>query len=265
MIDSALKFISDQAVKASGPHINTVPAEPPYVYFVNGERKIAEPAPRAHVAKDLSAIIAFAKASEEIQANTATVWYSADGVVCFIDDATRRDYIYLPLSFSPQLKEIIKWGDRSPPIKHHAFILLLRTMFKYCLTQAPNLIANLRVVKFASSSTTNSATGSSKVSIGKSIEAEVSNADGIPEEFFFNVPIFAEPLSKMEGLIDVALQCDAGSESFTLIPTPGAVAKQIALAENAIGATLREELGEGVVHYGSPAASFPWNGRPIQG
>lgn len=256
MFEQALQFLANQAVDAKGPHFETQPAEPPYVYFINGERKVAEPHPREHVAKDLSAIIEFAKFSNDKQEGTAVVWYSSSGVVCFINDTTRRDFIYLPLSFSPQLKKILSWGEKSPPIKQRDLLLLLRTMFKRNLTQAPNLIDILRVLKFSQSSDVGSTITSTKASIGKRIESEVSGAQALPEEFYFNVPIFADPLSKMEGLIDVALECDAGTESFTLHPMPGAVTKQVALAEAAIGETLREELGEGVVHYGLPSAKF---------
>lgn len=240
MLDAALKLLSDQAVKAYGPHIVNREAEPPHVYFVDGKRTVAEPPPRDHVAADLGAIIDFAKANPK-----ASVWYSAAGVTCLVDDATRRDRVSLKLSLSRQLEKIMSWGDKSPPMKQRDFILMLRTMFKRNLAQAPNLIDSVRIVKFTASKQTDANIGSGKASIGTKIETEISGAGGIPDDFFFNVPIFGEPFGNIEGLIDVALEMDATSESFTIHPVPGTISKQIALAENVIGETLRKAIEDG--------------------
>lgn len=252
MFVEALKFLAEQAEKASVPFILKPEAEPDHIYYINGDIQVAKPNPRQHTAADLSAIIAVA--SDPANPN-AEVWYSAAGVVCVLDADTRRDHVVLPLAFSPQLKEILSWGDKSKPFGQRELILKLRTMFKRSLDQSPGLLDLLRSLKFTASSVTGSNISSNKSSVGKSIEAEVTGAAALPDEFWLSVPVFAGGAFRpIEAKVDVAIEMDAVAQTFTLHPVPGTVAQQVALAEGVIGETLRAELKStpAKVYYGNP-------------
>jgi hypothetical protein len=247
MIKEALQYLAERFTKAETPFHLHPPQEPEHVYLLNGEKVVADPKPRSHQPWDLSAVIEFGKTYE-----TSKLWYSRNGVCLFIDDDVRRDRLDMPLEFSPQLETIQGWGDASKPMGQRDLILLLRTMFKRNMTRCPKLLDVIRSLKFESGKVTTSAVGSSKASISKSIESKVSGADDLPDDVYFNVPIFQEPFANMEGVIDVALEMDGGTEKFTLHPIPGTVEQQICLAEKSIGAKLIEELGEDRVFYGTP-------------
>jgi hypothetical protein len=251
MFVEALKFLAEQAEKASVPFILKPEAEPDHIYYINGDIKVAKPQPRLHTAADLSAIVTVASDLDE----NVEVWYSAAGVVCILDADTRRDHVVLPLAFSPQLKEILSWGEKSKPFGQRELILKLRTMFKRSLDQSPGLLDLLRSLKFSSSSVTGSTVGSNKSSVGKSIEAEVTGAAALPDEFWLNVPVFAGgSFRPLEAKVDVAIEMDAVAQTFVLHPVPGTVAQQVALAEGVIGETLRAELKstQAKVYYGNP-------------
>lgn len=248
MIAEALKYLADTAVKGSKPFVSRAEPEPSHVYYLNGERTEATPAPCNFTAKDLTAIVQFATQNPK-----STVWYSSDGVIVILDPETRRNHVTLPLEYSPQLYEIVSWGDRSKPISQRDLILKLRTVFKRCLDHSPQLIELLRALRFTTGTTTDAKVSASKTSIGKSVEAEVTGAAALPDEFYLDVPIFSGgAFMTIRGRVEVAIEVDAAAATFTLHPIPGMVSQQIALAEGSIGQTLRAAIGEDRVHYGNP-------------
>lgn len=245
MLKEFLETVSSQAVKAAGQQHIHPKEEPGHVYFLDGKKHVAEPAPRKHVAFDLSAIIEFAQANAG-----ASVWYDRDAVVCLIDDATRRDRVTLSLAMSDQLDEIHGW-ERGKAFSQRELIFLLRTMFARNMARCPNLLAALRKVNV-----TNNAGGSSeikpgKVSVSRSVEHEVSGAASLPEHFELDVPVFDGVFPSVGGTVAIALELDAASPSpFTLIPFPGDLERVWRAAEEWIGDQLRD-LPDGVVHYGA--------------
>lgn len=221
--------------------------EPDHVYFMGGERVTAAPQPRKHTAMDLDTIAKFAAENKE-----SAVWYHRTGIVCIIHEPTRRDVVRLPLTYSPQMKTVMEWG-KGLAFKQPQLILTLRTMFKSCLTFSPKLIDLLRHVRFKTNSDgTSNVVGPGKRSIGKVIEAEVTGIEQIPEDFILHVPVFDGPLTR-SAQVEIALEMDAASETFTLIPIPGAVEKAIVEGEAWIREKLSDELGEyDRLYYGVP-------------
>ncbi len=61
MLAEFIEAISEQAVKAAGHKIDKPAAEPSHVYYFDGKRYTASPAPRHHIASDLSAVVEFAR------------------------------------------------------------------------------------------------------------------------------------------------------------------------------------------------------------
>lgn len=247
MIKEALEFLAEQATNASVPYIESAPAEPPHVYYKDGEKVHAEPNPRSHEASDITAVIEFAKEFTE-----SRTWYTRNALVSVLnDDADRRERIRLQVNPSQQISTVIKWGNKSTPMSQAGLILLLRTMFKHSLAQAPKLIEILRVLKFNTGKSVDSSVQKGKTSVGKSIESEVTGAAEIPDDFILDVPLFDGIFPRLRGQIEIAIEMDAASETFTLYVVPGSVEGAYRDAEDIIGNTLREELGE-KVYYGTP-------------
>jgi len=247
MIDK-LRELSDAA---AAPKIQKVEAEPPYVYFLNGERRQAQVHPRNHIASSLDMIVRFAsRDGNEIHGNLSC-FYDRKAVVFFFDDSERRDKITMPLFVSKQLKTITGWAEKATTLKQKSLILVMRTMFKDCFSP-DNFIDTLRTLKWRSLAESEAEAGKTKVSVGRRIEAEVSGKLEIPDEITLTVPIFESPFSGITGRIQVAIEPQVDDESFLLIPIPGSIDAAIADAEDKIGDSLRASLPEDRVYYGSP-------------
>ena len=248
MIVDALKWLYDVSVCAEGPNVTKPPGEPAHVYILDGQRMFASPEPRAHEAFSLDAIVQFAQREQN-----PVVWYNDGGATVILDDSTRRDRCTLVFDRSAQLATISGWGAKSPPMEQAQLLLLLRTLFKYNLQQAPKLLDILKSIRFTSGKLVDSTALKNKSSISRSIEEEVTGVERLPDDFMLNVPIFAPPFNAMEGAIEVALEADAASETFTLYPLPGAIESAVELAVQTIGARLREALGKDVmICHGQP-------------
>jgi hypothetical protein len=231
-----------------------VPAEPEHVYWLDAagdgelKRQEAEPAPRAHTARDLTAVIQFALREG---AGVPAVWYSRAGVVCLTDDGTRRDRVTLPLGFSPQLTRLLEWERTTTPLQQAAAVLALRTLFDGCCDAS--LLAVLRAVKFETRTGGTGEVQHGKRSIGQSLEASITGADVIPEYTVFRVPLFAAGLPHADS-IRCAVEPNPGQASVTFLPLPGMIEAALAAAERAVGLQLADALAEAKVpvYYGSP-------------
>jgi len=246
MLKEAMEFLNNLATERAKLRVQKAPdCEPAHIYFLDGQKRWAEPPVRDHRASDLDAIIKFAA-----EFPTCTVWYCRDAVVCLFDD--RRDKVTLPLRYSPQVVEIMSWGTASKPFGQRELILKLRTLFKQCLAQCPTLIDCLRTLKFKSGAESEVAIGKNRASVGRAIESMVSGPNELPDEVYFTVPIFDGPFRTMEAVLDVAIEADGGTEKITLHPVPGTLEQQIRLAEIAIGQQLAETIDAKRIFYGNP-------------
>src|SRR5438132_6906700 len=246
MFEKDLEYLATQAKLAAGPKFHHPKEEPENVYFMDNTRVTALPKPRDHQAADLDTVVAWA-------GDGGATWYSSSGVVHILNDDTRFDRVTLKLGFSDQLQTIMAWKDRSPLFTQAKLILALRTLFKRNMQQCPALLDLIRNLRFKTGSNVQSEIGKNKASISKSIESQVSGAEDLPADVFFNVPIFGRPFSNIEGLVNIAIEMDAGTETIVLYPIPGDVEKAIELAEAAIGGKLVEMIGDaGPVYHGVP-------------
>lgn len=254
-LKDALEFLSEQAVRARQPEILKPPAEPDHIYLMQdseGEwlRNEADPKPRNHIARDLSAIIDFAGRATE--GEPSAVWYSREKVVCVLDDSTRRDTVTLPLPYSPQLKALM--GVERTAFDQKGIILFLRVTLKACLGQCPDLIETLRRVKFDNGMVIDSAVNHGRSSIGKEIRSEITGAKVIPEYVRLDVPIFESGFPQLRFPVEVAIDPDPSTAQFKLLPIPGEIERAIAAAEASIGEQLQNALSEAHadVLYGVP-------------
>jgi hypothetical protein len=255
MLKEFVDAIGQQAVKAHGPHWFKPPQEPEHTYcVVLPDGKIsqvdAEPKPRAHTAGDLATVAAFAIK----YADGAAIWYSRYGVTCLTDDQTRRDLVSMPLSFSPQILRLVELEKNRPAIKQAEFIRLLRITFAGCLGQAGNLLEVVRKIRFTVNTGGGSEIRQGKVSIGKTLEAELSGAAALPEYVVLDVPVFEAGAMAWQFEVQCALEADAQTETFQLIPLPGCVEGALTQGEQKLASEIGRLLGDSQVpvYYGTP-------------
>jgi len=224
------------------------------------EYREAEPQPRQHKAGDLTAIIDWAKKSHGDTEcdDEPIIWFSREAVTLFLHDGTRRDVVKLLLQFHPQLKTLQmceakpEWLDQKP------FISFLRIKLADCIREDSEgdvigLIETLRRIKFRKNEQGHSEIAHSKASIGRALECELTGVGVIPERIAVTVPIFAGPLHFLAHPVNCAIEVDAASEKFQLVPLPGEVENAVCLAEADIGRELAEALADKVpVYYGTP-------------
>lgn len=252
MLKELFEAIGQNAVKAAGlTHLTAASTGGKNVWWDGVSGKVVtlekDPHPRAHTAHDLDTVVQWAKQAGEA-GTSPVVWYSRQAVSLILDDATRRDFITLPLSYSqPMLK--LQEMHAGIVIGQAELIWLLRTTFRHSLRLCPTLIELFRGLRWES------ATDSQQrgVSLGKSIEARVMGKDALPESFVLECPCFAQELAIPDVQVEVAVDIDHGTQKFRLLPIPGMVERMIQHAEQAVGDELRRSLEDAAtVSFGKP-------------
>jgi hypothetical protein len=262
MLKETIDAIGALAVAASVPRVLPLDLEPDHVYAIadpkSGSLQIrqAVPSPRKHLAASPQAVFELAK-QFSMPGHNVALWYHRTGLIALLDDDTRRDKVTLPLELSPQIKTLQELEKTPRTFKQHEFRKLLRITFCDCLALCPNLIAIIERVKFRVGGQVEAAVGHGKASVGRQLESEVTGTGSIPEYVDLYVPIFASGFSggSFSGCrVRCALEPDAPSESFQLIPLPGQIEEAIAWGESQIAKVIAEaDLGESVaVYHGIP-------------
>lgn len=225
--------------------------EPPGVYYVrDGDgtmKKVkADVGLRQHAAHDMNTVVEIADRFGE----TASVWYSFDGVRVLVDDAVRKESAFLALKPSKQFETLAKFdndGWRNAAMNQAEFVLLLRTTFAKSGPSA-GLLPVARNLKFRSQMETAGVVQHGKASVGKAIDQQVSGSMDLPETIIFDIPVFESGFHFM-AKIEVALEINLAAERFHLIPLPGMLANAKEMACDAIGAFLLQSINaDGAVH-----------------
>lgn len=225
MIEEGINAIVGLAKQASAA-ILEAKHEPPGVYYIrDGDgtmKKVkAEVSLRQHAAHDMNTVVEIADRFGE----TASVWYSFDGVRVLVDDAVRSEMAVLTLKPSKQFETLAKFdndGWRNAAMNQAEFVLLLRTTFAKSGPSA-GLLPVIRNLKFRSQMETAGVVQHGKVSVGKAIDQQVSGSMELPETIIFDIPVFESGFHFM-AKIEVALEINLAAERFHLIPLPGMIA-----------------------------------------
>lgn len=251
---ATVKELADLGQRA-GPRVVTADREPPQVYYTTAPdgtltRQEAAPPPDNHRAGDPAAVCDVAK--DAAKTHAAEVWFSRAGVVAVYADFGRAAFTLSP---SPQMARLAEWDHRGRGIvKQAELILLLRTMFAGCTPSHPNLLESVRRVDTKKANDASSEVRQGKVSLSKSIVAEMSGIDKLPEEITFEVPVFAQAAVKLRGSVRVAVDPDPQNEQFVLVVLPGDIERATQAAEVALGKQVAELLEGSEVpsYYGVP-------------
>lgn len=226
-------------------------AEPAHVYYLRAEdgtlvRTVAESPPVKHAADNLNTVVDIANAGD-----SAAVWVRSFAVV--VTFATRSS-ARLELKSSDPLAQLSEWAKHKPQLAQASLVTALRTTFAGTLGAHPDLVAVLRKVRFNLSQTTVGEVAHGKSSLGKTIEGEVYGTAAIPETIKLNVPVYANPfLGAVRAEVVCALDPDAATGNFRVIPLPGEIETACEIGAQAVAGILRENLTDGVpVYFGSP-------------
>ncbi len=241
------------------------PEEPKGFYYIaqkdgSLERVKAKPADTLEVSKDYHTIARrIKKAGDSYISVDATssgpeVWYDRHGIVGILPNGR----IKLRAEFSEPFKLIREWEKaKGAAYKQTSLYALLRTTLIDCMDKHPDftkLISKLDFKKVQEASSTVQAKG---VSMSKSLVAEASGADLIPEVITFMVTIYENPLFAVRRPIRVACVLDASDEAFKFWVLPGEVENACVEAEAHLCRRMTEaleeaELGDVPLYYGSP-------------
>lgn len=252
MLEEFFEAVSKQAVLAFGPKVVQPPAEPAHVYHLavpNGTitRHEAQPKPRDHRASNLGAVVEFATRFKD---QGACVWFHRTKVQAVLVDDSRRDSVTLDLRCTKPMLELLRQEGRPESFNQRQLILLLRTVFADCGPAVPDLIEVLRRVKFDNGQVVDSRVEHAKSSLGQNIRSEVVGTKAIPEQVVLEVQVFENGPGMPKAMVKLAVEPNAQTGTFQLIPLAGQLEDALALAEQEIGNLLAELLKDtGVPSY----------------
>lgn len=248
-------------VQAADPSRRVVkaPDEPAGVYYVvgpNGEmvRTTAELPPVRNEADDLATLAEVAKAWAADFA--VAVWYDRDRVqaVAAVPDSPPHTCT-VTLEPSAQLAKLAEWRAAGRQlVTQKEFVLLLRTLFHGCWNAHPTLLDTVRKLRVQSASDGASEVQRGKISLGKSMVAEMSGVGDIPERVTFEVPVFAGRAVVATADVRVVLDPDAESGQLLVVVLPDEIDRAYAAGEERA-----QEMLDGLLE----GASIPvYHGRP---
>lgn len=252
MDSHSLKFLKDMAdAAAPARRVFTSDREPPHVYWVQQadgklERVSAKPFPTAHAAADLDTLVRVVRDQTD-PADVPEVWYSRAGVIAVLNPAAEHPArCTVDLTPSPQLALLAQWERAGKATLTQAeLVILLRTLFAGC---APDdVLAAVRGLKVDKRTEVNQQIAQGKVSLGRSLVAEMTGAAALPERITFSVPVFAEAAVGVCSTVRVELDPDPQNERFHLYVLPGDIESAYADAEEALALRLARLLGESPV------------------
>lgn len=233
-----LNGIVELARKAEAPKAFSPESEPGHVYFIRRadgelERREADPSDITASANDLDTVVRFLK---DCGSQNAQIWYSREAVTGYRDISTRREYVSLTLNQSDQLNRLASLEAAVSKLKQKPMLDMLRIDLAGTLSREPDLIMRIREVKWKTTESGESASGQGRASIGKRIEAEVSNLADMKDKVFFDVPVFEGFHWRAE--VPCAFDVNPEDQTFTIRPLAGAIEHAIREGEEQIQVAL---------------------------
>lgn len=237
MLAELFKLIGDQAVLANGSHLTPLPNEPKHVYYLDGEYCQADPQPRGAKAADLTAVVAFASEHQ----HSSEIWFSRERVTVHLDRETRRDVVTLPLVLNDQLLTLAKLSRQNVAHSQKEFVRLLRIDLAGCPPE--DLLPLVRSLRFRQNAATSGTIEHGRASLGKAVECQLEGRSTIPDRITLTAPVFEGFQRHLRYTVECAIEIDAETEKFYLIPFPGEIESVIRRAEDDIGEQIQRLLG----------------------
>lgn len=181
--------------------------------------------------------------------NSDGIFYSPVGIIAVEELRLPTSNIGLKFQYSTQYTDLCKCESRS--FNHNDFLRFLRINLAGCVDD--KLVGSLREIKWKVNEEGESKQTQGRASIGKKLEGQLYGTAGFPEVVVLNLPVF-DRVAVFKINIPCALEINSLSQSFQLVPLPGALVQArddaLELLRNAIVEGLGDvEIG---VYYGTP-------------
>lgn len=262
-MDAAALREVERIVNAAAPsrRIVVAPGEPEGVYYVVDDdgvmtRVTAQLPPLDHAADDLPTLTARAAKWNEDRPDSVAVWYDRGSVVAVAAvDGVPPNTCTVSLEPSAQLAKLAEWRKAGRVlVSQKEFVLLLRTLLSGCWNQQPTLLDAVRRLRTQKAADVNSEVQRGRVSMGKTMLAEMSGVADIPERVTFEVPVFAGAAVRAIAEVRVVLDPDPESEQLMVVVLPDEIDRAFAVGEETAQQTLDGLLdGTGIpVYHGRP-------------
>ena len=224
MLKEALEFLTGLGAKAQGVRVIEVKGVPDLLYVDKGDGEVEELhtplPPRSHVVHRLDDLIAAATALTNEE--HSTLWINSDKVVLMLDDSGRRqNTVRLPLADSGQMTALLACATAS--LSQAAFIRLLKFDWKGQWRASADLLTACAQIDWSETRTASGVSTRSKESLGRSIEAAVSNVDKIPDEVILTIPVYNTDGARQPEDILCSLEPDLQNQKFLFRAFPGEV------------------------------------------
>lgn len=235
--------------KKSKPRIVKADGEPDFVYYTIDEsgtmkKEYAEPRPEQNNAGSIATLLEIAKRKKEDEKSDVEIWLSPSGIVLVYGagfGGDRRSRTCLDVTFSSQIKRLDQLEKNQNSFDQGSLIKLLRIDLANSID--PAVIESLRRVKFKAAQDHESEIQHGKTSIGKAISSEITGTGVLPPFVDLSIPIFSTPIfSRYRGRIAAALEPNASTSTFQLIPLPGEVQALVHHGEKCIRAEIEEQM-----------------------
>lgn len=214
--------------------------------------------PVNHESLDIKSLVAIGKTrAEHYDSKLCEIWCDDNKILCTFDVMEfQRDNAEYVLHYTRQLELLQEWDDSGSGValSQPELVFILRTTLYGCYGSYPNLLKSARRVDVRKAQEATGVVEKSKASISKSLLAEVSGMDDIPDVIEFEIPIHQERAFRTK--IKVAFEFDPQTERFKLVPLPGELTKALIEARANIGKEIEEQQqAQGTafpVYYGRP-------------
>ena len=245
MLDTKGKSVTAQVVDAKDPRKLLI-----NVGGVLTERPVP-PDPRSHTVNSLDDLSDYVlQAVKKPVGDGPVVWHGKDKIIVILDDADRYDRVCLPLAFSKPYLTLAALDAQPTFLQHPEFVRMLRLK----LGLAADQILPFRNVNFARQEGAQGNVVHGGNTLGKSINAQLVNADTVPQEMTITAKVYDTAGVNKGYAIRVAVEIDMDRSGFTLVPFPGEVQYLLDQCQAVIAGTLKERFSSAnvPVYYGSP-------------
>lgn len=241
MLKEFVQAIGAMAVKAKEPALIADPFNPRKAYLIiDGvafEKDVTSPLLNARI-NTLDSLVA---AIENYGSPDSSAWCCRECVEVVLADNDRLERLKMPLVLSDQMRSVMKLPGQ---FDQRSLVLFLKR--NLCGTIDPAVIAPFRQLDFTKREQAGGSVNHGDESLGRSIQAAVTQAKDIPEFLTLSIRVFANPDVVFRAKVILSVDIDVQRGIIELTPLPDEITNALVAAEEFVADTLSEKLGERV-------------------
>lgn len=265
MLKEALDRLISLGQEARTAKVIPVPNEPPHVFWMQDgsgvlKRYVAESPLLKRKFLSIRSLMEFCRDNLKSDGPDASqVWYSREGVAVLFqkafDSSDRWIRSGIELSFSPQFIRLQELEECATTFQQVPLIELLRIELADCFAHMPDLVKQVRSVKWLTSEDGESSSSQGRASVGKKITSELTNLQNLPEDISLDVPIFDG--YRWRAPVRCSLEARPQGTCFCLRPLAGQLEAAIRSGEQSLNSEIVQcmsslAIKDVPVYYGTP-------------